>query len=274
MQKAPDQTNPGPHLARFRKNKNTKMITKIHALFSAKMLLTLGLAAVALAGTDVQAQTYTKISTGQDYLPATAQLTGTGALTTILGSFTTTSTASTASNPDLFKIYINGTSPFSATTVNLDTTVFDTQLFLFDASGAGVYSNDDASDFTKGSLLNPSVPVTPGFYFLGVSVYGAIPRSGTGAAADIFPNTFDDTTGDVGFTGLKTPFSGAGPLTNWSLSGADVETGFYSINLTGVSAAVPEASTALSFGLPVLLGLAMLTVKARRRAKQGCVLLA
>ncbi len=227
--------------------------------------LPLFLAFFALAAASAHAQTYTKVGAGQDYLPATAQLTGTGPLTAIQGSFSTTTTASTASNPDLFRIYIDGTSPFSATTVNFDTTVFDTQLFLFDATGAGVYSNDDATDFTKGSLLNPSVPVTPGFYFLGVSAYGAIPRSGTGAASDIFPNTFDDTTGDLGFTGLRTPFPGAGPLTNWSLSGADVETGFYSINLTGVSAAVPEASTALSFGLPMLLGLTLL---ACRRAKQ------
>lgn len=230
------------------------------------MPLPLSLALFALAAAGAQAQTYTKVGTGQDYLPATAQLTGTGALTTIVGSFTTTSLASTASNPDLFRIYINGTTPFSATTVNFDTTVFDTQLFLFDANGLGVYSNDDASDFTKGALLNPSVPVTPGFYFLGVSAYGAIPRNGTGAAYDIFPNTFDDTTGDLSFTSLNTPFPGAGPLTNWSLSGADVETGSYTINLTGVSAAVPEASTAVSFGLPLLLCAAL---AARRRVKRA-----
>lgn len=243
------------------------MITRTDIISRCRLPLSLALFALAAAG--AQAQTYTKVGTSQDYLPATAQLTGTGTLTTILGSFTTTSTASTASNPDLFKIYINGTSPFSATTVNFDTTVYDTQLFLFDANGAGVYSNDDASDFTKGALLNPSVPVTPGFYFLGVSAYGAIPRSGTGVAGDIFPNTFDDTTGDVGFTGLKTPFPGnTSPLTNWSLSGADVETGFYSISLTGVSAAVPEASTAISFGLPLLMCAAF---AARRRAKRASV---
>lgn len=218
-------------------------------------------AALALVGTGAQAQTYTKVGTGQDSLPATAQITqGYGILTTILGSLTTISTPSTASNPDLFEIYINGASAFSATTVGLDTTIFDTQLFLFDSTGAGVYANDDASDFTKGALLNPATTLMPGLYFLGVSAYGAIPRSGgTTAAFDMFPNTFDDTSGRTPFTGLKTPTPGVtGPLTNWFLSGADVETGVYSIALSGASyasAPVPEASTTISLGLLLALGL-------------------
>ena len=225
------------------------------------------LLALGFAASSAQAQTWTKTGNPGN-LPSTAQITlGTGSLDTIIGSLTTTSTASTASRPDLFQIYITGASAFSATTISFDTTIYDTQLFLFDSTGAGVYANDDTTDFAKGATLNPTGLLTPGLYFLGVSSYGAIPRSGTGAAFDMFPNTFDDTTGDVSFTGLKTPTAaGANSLTNWSLSGADVETGTYSISLTGTTyaAPVPEASTLISFGVPALLVLAVLV---RRRVK-------
>ncbi len=246
--------------------KHARRVSPAQKLFvTAAALLVLGFAA-----SSVQAQTYTKTSYPGN-LPGRDIVTyGTGPLNTILGSFTTTSTASTASNPDLYRIIITGTSPFSATTVGLNTTVFDTQLFLFDSTGAGVYANDDDENQSFGSqylsTINPTTPVTPGVYYLGVATYGAIPRSGgTTAAFDMFPNTFDDTTGAVTTTGLKTPRPGVtGPLTFWSLSGADVETGTYSIALTGATYAVPEASTWVSFGLPALL---VLGVLARRRVK-------
>lgn len=229
--------------------------------------LAAALVALGLAASGAHAQTWTKTGTPGN-LPSNAQITvGTGSLSSIIGSFTTTSTASTASRPDLFQIYIDGSSPFTATTIGFDTTIYDTQLFLFDSTGAGVYANDDTTEYAKGATLNPISPVAPGLYYLGVAAYGAIPRAGTGAAFDIFPNTFDDTTGDVGLTGLKTPTPGVtGPLTNWFLSGADVETGTYSISLTGTTYAspVPEASTWLSFGVPTLL---VLTVLVRRRVK-------
>lgn len=242
------------------------MQTVKHARSAAKLFtLAAALVALGLTASGVHAQTYTKTSYPGNVPPNAQNTYGTGALNTIVGSFTTTSTASTASNPDLYRIIITGTSPFSATTVGPDTTIFDTQLFLFDSTGAAVYANDDASDFTKGAFLNPVNPVAPGVYYLGVAAYGAIPRAGTGAAFDMFPNTYDDTTGDVGFTGLKTPTPGVtGPLTNWFLSGADVETGTYSIALTGTTYAVPEASTWVSFGASALL---LLAVIARRRVK-------
>ncbi len=243
------------------------MHTAKHARSAHKLFATaVALVALGLAASGAQAQTFTKTSYPGN-LPGRDIVTyGTGELTTILGSFTTTSTASTASNPDLYRIIITGLSPFSATTTGFDTTVYDTQLFLFDSTGRGVYANDDTSDFSKGATLNPFAPVTPGIYYLGVAAYGAIPRSGIGSAFDMFPNTYDDTTGDVGFTGLKTPTPGVtGPLSNWSLSGADVETGAYSIALTGATYAVPEASTWVSFGVPSLF---MLGILARRRVKR------
>lgn len=229
--------------------------------------------ALAATATSTQAQTYAKVGTNQDSLPATAQITqGVGDLQEITGVFTFTTigterTVANVSNPDLFEIRIDGSTPFSATTIGQVSNIFDTQLFLFDAAGKGVYANDNASDFTTKSLLDPTTTPAPGLYFLGIATYGAVPRSGSGATFDIFDNPIDDTSGSVSFTGLKGPKSGAtGPLTNWFLSGANVETGYYSIALTGASyasAPVPEASTTVSFGL--LLALGGLVIAAKRK---------
>ena len=235
--------------------------------------------AIGTAATGAHAQTWAKTGNPGN-LPATAQVTvGMGALQEITGAFTFTTTGSeratvNVSNPDLFEILIDGSSPFSATTFGQPSSLYDPQLFLFNAAGAGVYSNDDASEYTTAALIAPTTALTPGLYYLGIATYGVVPRSGTGAAADIFANTVDDTSGNVSFTGLKGPKAGVtGPLTNWYLSSADVETGYYGIALTGASyavpAAVPEASTAVSFGLPILFGLGLLTVRARRSTKRA-----
>lgn len=246
-------------------------------LLTAAALLTLGM---ATAG--VHAQTWTKTGNPGN-LPSNAQITvGTGALESITGVFSYTTTGSeratvNVSNPDLFAIQIDGTSPFSATTLGQPSNLYDTQLFLFDSSGYGVYANDDAfgaDSFiqSKAALISPDVSPAPGLYYLGIASEGIVARSGTTAATDIFDNTVDDTTGATPFTGLRTPRPGAGPLTQWFLSSSDVETGYYTIALTGASfgaspgaAPVPEASTWVSFGVPSLL---MLGVLVRRRVKQ------
>ena len=63
---------------------------------------------------------------------ATAQrVVGLGPLTEISGS---------TNDADMFKICVTGNQTFSATTV--EGASWDTQLFLFDASGRGVYAND------------------------------------------------------------------------------------------------------------------------------------
>jgi len=245
-------------------------------------LIAAALFALGAAATGAHAQTWVQTDTPGN-LPATAQVTqGVGALQEITGVFAfktggTERTIANVSNPSLFEILIDGSAPFSATTLEEPSNLFDPQLFLFNAAGGGVYANDDASSETTNALIAPTTSPAPGLYYLGIATYGVVPRSGAGAASDIFPNTVDDTSGNVGFTGLNGPKPGAtGPLTNWFLSGSDVDTGYYGIALTGASyaapAAVPEASTAVSFGLPVLLGLALLAVQARRRAKYASAL--
>lgn len=248
----------------------------IKRLLTATALLALG-----TAGMSAQAQTWTKTGTPGN-LPSNAQITvGTGALEEITGTFTFTTTGTertvgNGSNPDLFAIQIDGTSPFSATTFAQVSDIYDTQLYLFDASGYGVYANDDAfaaDGFiqSRAALIAPDVPLASGLYYLGISTGGIVARSGTTASTDIFDNTVDDTSGATPFTGLRTARPGSGPLTRWFLSGSDVETGSYTIALTGASFAaspnampVPEASTWVSFGVPTLFVLGVLV---RRRVK-------
>lgn len=244
-------------------------ITKLQT--TAAVLLAFG---AAVSG--ASAQTYAKSGlTGN--VPGNSQITqGLGSLTEITGTFDFETTGSERSVrnsafPDLFEIFIDGSSPFSATTLGQPSSVYDTQLFLFDFSGNGLYANDDASDFSKGSLIFPTVNPNPGLYYLGVATYGTVARSGPGAASDIFDNTIDDTSGAVSFTGLKEARPGSGPLTQWFRSTANVETGSYSIALTGASFAVPpvpEASTTVSLALLLALGLGGMTVAARRKKAQ------
>ena len=63
----------------------------------------------------------------------------------------------------------------------------DTQLFLFDADGLGVYANDDSAATSQSTLPagHPLTPAAPGEYLLGVSPYDRDPQSDAGA---IFTN--------------------------------------------------------------------------------------
>ena len=69
-------------------------------------------------------------------LPATAQDLGSGAVTQILGSF------ANGGDADVYRVCLSDGTSFSASTVGATTR--DTQLFLFNADGLGIYANDDA----------------------------------------------------------------------------------------------------------------------------------
>ena len=78
-------------------------------------------------------------------LPATAQVaSGAGLLTSIDGAI------SGNTDEDMYKICLQGNRSFAASTVNAAT--LDTQLYLFDSEGLGVYMNDD---FPGGPLSTP-----------------------------------------------------------------------------------------------------------------------
>src|SRR5919107_1555451 len=70
-------------------------------------------------------------------LRATSQDLGDAAVTSITGTFTN------ASDADVYRLCLTNGSSFSASTVGMAPGM-DTQLFLLDADGLGVYANDDA----------------------------------------------------------------------------------------------------------------------------------
>ena len=102
-------------------------------------------------------------------LPATAQVpTGSGALSSIFGSIPSAG----AADADMYRIHISTPLTFSATTVGTvglaGTQLENTELFLFNAAGIGVYGRDDdpgtaRTTLPAGSLLGPLVP---GDFFL------------------------------------------------------------------------------------------------------------
>jgi hypothetical protein len=146
-------------------------------------------------------------------VPATAQDLTQAQLTTINGQ------VADGNDADLFRICLSGGQTFSATTVGLSDV--DTQLFLFDAAGFGIYAHDDGT--TKQSTLpagHPLTPQTSGEYILGISAYDRDPHSVDG---EIFS--------DVAFV---TPANGRGaaaPVVSWD--GIPRDSGTYTIALTG-----------------------------------------
>jgi len=186
---------------------------------------------------------------------ATAQAVGTlpggSPLDAIRGTLT--------SGADLYQIYLTGGQAFSATTTasSLAYNSFDTELFLFNSAGLGVYANDDSAASPPQSTLPAShafAPSASGVYYLAIAGAGYTPVSAGGAIFDAFFATSDV----VGPTGA----GGTAPLASWS--SVSSETGDYEIVLTGAQflpTAVPEPASALL----LLAGLAASATLSRRR---------
>ena len=160
-------------------------------------------------------------------LPATSQEVGPpGPLPLIEG------TAKTSFDRDVFKICVTGGGNFSATTVG--GTRFDTQLFLLDAEGKGVYANDDSG--APGPSTLPAdhdlTPRTPGVYYLAISHFDFDP---VGDAGRIFPNR----AAVVGPTDPKDRRA----MTGWIGSGAPAGELAYTIFLTGAKSCIPPDET-------------------------------
>ncbi|MCS7066165.1 MAG: DVUA0089 family protein [Fimbriimonadales bacterium] len=123
-------------------------------------LLTIG--ALSLSA---QAQTWTEQGDAGD-LPETAQSTGSGSLTQIRGTLD-------VNDVDMYAIYISDPANFSASTVGGAT--WDTQLFLFDANGRGVVSEDDTVGLQSTiNNANGCIPAA-GLYYLAITRYNKDP---------------------------------------------------------------------------------------------------
>jgi hypothetical protein len=164
-------------------------------------------------------------------LPATAQdLTGAG-VDTING------TVADATDIDMYRVCVDGGGTFSASSVG--GTSVDTQLFLFDPAGRGVYANDDQMEGVVQSLLPAGhglTPQSPGEYYLAVGAYNLDPL---GADEPIF----GPGTGVVGPTGL----GGGEPVSGWG--GRPGGPGPYTLTLTGAQCAPPPDTTPPSIDL-------------------------
>jgi len=182
--------------------------------------------------------------TGAGDVLATAQITfdsNYNSLSQIHGmlSSSTAVNGDTVYQVDLYQIRIANPASFSAWTTL--SSAFDTQLFLFDAAGMGVYSNDD-DGVGLSSLLpagDPSNLLAAGLYYLAIAFGGFSALDG--ASQSIFmPGAFTD---------LLTADPGSGALSGWTPGfAAGTESAYsYDIFLTGATnAAIPEpASLAL-----------------------------
>jgi len=156
---------------------------------------------------------------------------------------------------DIYKIFLTGGQTFSATTDSNSTNFFDTQLFLFDSTGLGVYANDDDPNNPPQSTLPAGITFTPsvsGIYYLAISGTGFMPVSAGGFIFPVSGGFLDQSGGIQNAVGATGP-GGASPLSGWSSSSSEV--GAYDIALTGaqfLAAPEPGAEWLVAGGLALV----------------------
>ena len=168
-------------------------------------------------------------------LPLTAQEAGpAGPLTEISGE------VAESNDRDMYKVCLTAGTDFSASTVG--TTGFDTQLFLFNELGTGVYANDDAvgtqrlqSTLPAGNTLGPHAA---GVYYLAVTAFNWDPQSLLGP---IFPSS----SGLVGPIGR----GGALPISSWAANDQRPG-GSYNIVLTGTRSCIDATPPTVDLRTP------------------------
>jgi hypothetical protein len=165
----------------------------------------------------------------------TANDMGDSAVTRINGTF------GDAQDSDLYRICLANGASFSASTVGGTLPAsLDTQLFLFDSEGYGVYANDDWGT-SHGSMLpaqHTYSPSTGGEYFLGISQYNRDPQSSQG---EIFLDTVNWSMFPDGVEPAN-GFGAAETLVRWD-GRPQGQFGTYRITLTGTAMCAPPDTT-------------------------------
>jgi hypothetical protein len=189
-------------------------------------LAALVLLCLALIAPTARAQAWAETGDAGDQI-ATAQTTlGAGAITQITGSLPL------SDDVDLYCIKLASVPPAGTPLVQLTCVLQQSpNVWLFDAAGNGVFMNETCA-FGSKTLLAPSVSMTPGTYYVGVSYYNRNAISGGG-------NIWIPAV-----PGQRTPDGpGAGqPLSGWAGIVVVNPPNPYTINLTGFvacSAATP-----------------------------------
>jgi hypothetical protein len=169
-------------------------------------------------------------------LRVTANDMGGSAVTQINGSFTD------AMDADVYRICLTDGVSFSASSVGANTpSSLDTQMFIFDSQGYGVYANDDWNG-ARGSMLPAQHRFSPragGEYFLGISSYNRDPQSSQG---EIFQDNFSRWAFPDGVI-YANGFGASETLSGWN-GRAPGGPGLYRITLTGTTSCVPPDTTA------------------------------
>lgn len=120
---------------------------------------------------------------------------------------------------DLYQLFLNAGQPFTASTVG--NTELNTQLFLFDSNGLGLFANDNSVGLQSTVPGYRSfTPATSGIYYLAISNYPNNPLSLQG---HIF-----DAVGNPQGSGAKIPLSG---WNNIPAPSVKANTGAYTITL-------------------------------------------
>lgn len=187
---------------------------------------------------------WAEIDDAGDLLPTAQMTAGVDPLTSISG------TIFTSLDKDIYRIKVVEPAAFSATVI-AGGSLTNSQLFLFDAAGLGVYGNDDRLAADPLSTLpsgHAAGPVAAGIYYLAISGSDNDPTNG---GVEIF-------TDDL--TGVQIP-TVALPLDGWTPT-FSVFGGTYTIALTGAGFAIPEPST-----LAMAMGTALLLTRAGRRRR-------
>ena len=223
------------------------------------------LVVTALMATNCLADIWFEVGDAGRELTTANVTAGLGTLDAIFGNLSAADPFDSAFDVDLFKIYIFDPLNFSAATVNSPgVNVADPQLFLFSASGHGVYMNDDDESGSNGSQSrlpagHPFGPASPGLYYLGIGWWDNESLSLGGSRIFSEANFF-------GTNGPDFAAGGADPLAGWSdvvLQRIDLETA-YEINLTGAVNAVPEPGVAGSLAAVLVTLFAMRARRSRR----------
>lgn len=161
-------------------------------------------------------------------LVSTAQTTfGSGAITQITGNLPL------SDDVDLYCIRLTAPPPAGTPLVQLGClTPLSPNVWLFDAAGNGVFTNETCAGSNK-TLLAPSVPLLPGVYYVGVSYYN---RNAVSAGGNIWT---------PGVPGQRTPDGpgAAGTLVGWLGIVIQSPPSAYTIQLTGFEACTGPTPT-------------------------------
>ncbi len=167
--------------------------------------------------------------------------------TSISGSFSNqkiNGTLSAADVQDMYLIRIDNPAAFTANTLGSS---FDTQLFLFQASGFGVTSDDNSAGGGLSSLTSPlPIPtpglpaISPGFYYIAIAggPGSTINSNPTSSGFGIWISNNNIAPNGVG---------ALGPVNGWLAGPAGVGApGAYTINLAGASFVDYDTTASLS----------------------------